>query len=206
MSRSARPPRRRSRLRAGSLLFACAAALSAAPLALTLAPAACSSVDSAATVEVTCPPFDDPATPNVVEFDRVSAVLERRCGTIDCHGSPSRPFKVYGQPGLRRPEDADTTNVPDLAGYYPGGDAGTTDAEIDDNYRSLCGLEPELVARVVKGELDPAGLTVVRKARLREKHKGGLIWNEGEPGDVCLVSWLQGTPIASKCDEELGHP
>ena len=46
--------------------------------------------------DVVCPSLDG--------FRVVSQVLERRCGTIDCHGDGARPFRVYGRTGLRRPE------------------------------------------------------------------------------------------------------
>lgn len=204
-----------------------------------------------ATVTTACVPFDanDPDDPFVV----VSEVLERRCGTLDCHGQPARPLRLYGNSGLRRPEpepgtedckvDADCVAgsrcevdvgcidaaIADYAQYYPGG-TGTTPSERLENWQSLCGLEPELLTvvyccSVEKGRckgfdhdgtcgdpeaFDPEKLTVIRKARLREKHKGGLVWNEGDDGDVCLTSWLTGAyddgaiePTA--CVNELGH-
>ena len=42
-----------------------------------------------------CPPIED--------FRSVSALLEQRCGTLDCHGDVARPFKLYGRIGLRAP-------------------------------------------------------------------------------------------------------
>ena len=44
---------------------------------------------------------------------------------------------------------------------------------------------------VVKGA-PVEDLTLIRKPRLEEKHKGGRIWGTGtREGDACLVSWLQ---------------
>ena len=136
----------------------------------------------------------------------VSAVLERRCGTLDCHGQASRPLRIYGQYGLRRPEPEGSPNVENYAEYYSGGKEPTTLAELEDNYRLLLGLEPELTAKVYREGRAPDVLTLVRKARLREKHKGGLLWNKGDPGDVCLTNWLTGSTDTTQCEVELGHP
>lgn len=143
---------------------------------------------------------------DVNSFRPVSAVLERRCGTLDCHGQASRPLRIYGQYGLRRYEPADSPNVENYAEYYSGGKEPTTLAELEDNYRSILGLEPELTAKVYAKTAAPETLTIVRKARLQEKHKGGLLWNKGDPGDVCLTNWLTGNTDTTQCEVELGHP
>lgn len=136
-------------------------------------------------------------------FAPVSTVLEARCGTLDCHGSLARPMRIFGQSGLRRPIDFAAAEAGDPiqkaladeveAGadeYYPGGAQATTPSERLENYKAMCGLEPELTARVVQGSADVDTLTLFRKMRLLEKHKGGRIFNEGQPGDVCLAQWL----------------
>ena len=97
-------------------------------------------------------------------------------------------------------------NVENYPEYYSGGKESTTLAELEDNYRSICALEPELTAEVFAMKSSPDVLTIVRKARLREKHKGGLLWNKGEPGDVCMTNWLTGNTDLSQCEVELGHP
>lgn len=150
--------------------------------------------------DIAAPPFEQ------VSFRPFSAVMERRCGTLDCHGHASRPLRIYGQYGLRRPEPADTTNVENYAEYYSGGKEPTTLAELEDNYRSICALEPELVAQVYAKTSPPDVLTIVRKARLREKHKGGPIWNQGDPGDVCMINWLTGVNDSTQCEVELSQP
>jgi hypothetical protein len=162
--------------------------------------AGCSGVDESAVVSVQCPP-GDPAS-----FRPVSAVVEQRCGTLDCHGSSFRPLRIYGRYGLRRPEIRDAGSELLYEEYYPGGDEPTTDAELEDNLRSICGLEPELLTGVVAKTSDPGVLSFIRKPRLREKHKGGLIWYKGDPGDQCLTNWLTGGKDVSKCQEELSHP
>lgn len=163
-------------------------------------PLACASVDPDSRNTIECP-TDDPAL-----FRPVSQVLELRCGTLDCHGQAARALRLYGQYGLRRPEVEGSENVADYAEYYPGGKEPTTDAELADNIRSLCGLEPEIMTLVVRAEKKPEDLTLVRKARLEEKHKGGRIWFKGTEGDRCLVAWLDGTLATvgtGACEDEL---
>jgi|GEM_PF-1586799 len=150
--------------------------------------------------EIVAPPLDP------VVLRPFSAVMERRCGTLDCHGHVSRPLRIFGQYGLRRPEPEGSPNVENYADYYSGGKEQTTLAELEDNYRSICALEPELLADVFAKTASPDVLTIVRKARLREKHKGGLLWNKGEPGDVCMTNWLTGSTDMAQCEVELGHP
>jgi hypothetical protein len=169
--------------------------------AVALASVACSSVDPTAVVTVTGPSFGAVGS----SFRPISAVLERRCATLDCHGSTYRPLKIYGQIGLRRPEPEGSPNVMSYEDYYSGGSEPTTEAELFDNYLSVTGLEPEILEAVVDGKALPDALTLVRKPRLREKHKGGLIWTQSDPGDLCLINWLTGIDDTAPCDQELSH-
>jgi len=148
--------------------------------------------------QVTCPPAGD--------FRVVSAMLERRCGTADCHGAPQRPLRLYGQFGIRRPEPEGSPNVPEFDEYYPGGQVATTDAEVADNYLSTCAIEPEKMALVLQGEEEVDSLTLVRKPRLEEKHKGGRVWDGATTGDKCLTSWITGTLDKEACRLELERP
>jgi hypothetical protein len=161
--------------------------------------AGCSSVDPSAFNLVKGPAFGESGA----DFQPVSAVFERRCGTLDCHGSAFRPMRIYGQNGLRRPEPKGSKNVGDFAEYSSGGLEPTTLAELSDNYQSIVSLEPELVAQVVQGLSSPDRLSVIRKARLQEKHKGGLLWYQGDPGDACLTNWFTSVDDTSPCDQEL---
>ncbi|MEM6791438.1 MAG: hypothetical protein AAF715_28225, partial [Myxococcota bacterium] len=43
-----------------------------------------------------CPPLID------AEFEEISVVFERKCGSLDCHGQAQRNFAVFGQNGRRR--------------------------------------------------------------------------------------------------------
>jgi hypothetical protein len=113
----------------------------------------------------------------------VSTALATSCGSLDCHGRAGQNLRLYGSIGLRLdPED------------LPGGeDDEMTPSEHDANYRSIVAFEPEALSRVwLDGGRDPARLTLVRKARGREAHKGGSAFPEGGDGDRCLLSWLSG--------------
>lgn len=137
------------------------------------------------------------ACPSSDEFRWVSQVFERRCGTLDCHGSYARPFRVYGRTGLRKPGQDLVTNGPQA----------TTSLEIDENRASACGLEPERMEAVLEGEADPLEtLTLLRKPLLIEAHKGGRVLAEDSPGARCILSWLDGAVDAEACAEELAIP
>jgi hypothetical protein len=85
----------------------------------------------------------------------------------------------------------------------PGGRATTTD-EIDADYQSVIGLEPEILAAVVQdGGARPERLTLVRKARGTEHHKGGALITPGDAQDRCLTSWLAGAVDESACASAL---
>ena len=163
-------------------LTAAAAVLAGAGLAQ-----GCTDLGAAPTVE--CPSFE--------EFRTVSPLLEQRCGTLDCHGNTARPLRLYGQYGLRYAPDGDEE-------LFSGNLAApTTDLEIERNYFSVCGIEPEKMEMVTSGAEPADTLTLVRKPRLTEKHKGGRIWNEGKPEDRCLVSWIEGDFNPQDCARAL---
>lgn len=112
----------------------------------------------------------------------VSPMMERRCGTLDCHGHDQRPMRLFGELGLRHPQELNRT----------GGDS-TTARELDANYRAVCSIEPEKTTNVA---LDPGGQSVnklylVRKARGQERHKGGKVFDPFDDADRCVVGWLR---------------
>ncbi len=120
--------------------------------------------------------------------DHVSELMERRCGTLDCHGNDYRPMRLYGELGLRHSREINQS----------GGNATTT-YERYSNYLSVCGIEPEKTADVA---LDPAGqsvnqLLLVLKARGKEGHKGGKVFNPFDDADLCVVGWLRGDHVNS---------
>jgi hypothetical protein len=164
--------------------------MSAARLALAMGLLVCAAAcvtESADTRVVT--PVPDRAT-----FPPVSDLLDRRCGTLDCHGVTYRNLRIYGREGLRlAPTDRPSSK--------PG---TTTVAEYDATFASLVGLEPELTGAVVtEGGARPERLTFVRKARGTEEHKGLAIWAEGGLEDLCVTTWLAGKIDTATCTKAL---
>jgi hypothetical protein len=142
---------------------------------------ACSSTATDATVTI--------AEPDRASFVPVGDLLEKRCGTLDCHGSAFRNLRIYGSFGLRfAPSDR------------PLSKGQTTAAEYDQSFRSIVALEPEIMHAVVtEGGANPDRLTFVRKARGSEHHKGGSLMQPGDPSDVCILSWLAGHTDVAGC-------
>jgi len=154
--------------------------------------AACISAADSLPTKDKCPPADD--------FRIVSQMLERRCGTLDCHGVVERPLRIYGRTSLRLPDKSVQGD------YVTGGMVETTDAEVNANYEAACGLEPERMANVVAKKEDVTSLTLVRKPRLTESHKGGMVLPPNSAGDKCLTSWIEGTVNDAACVAELQKP
>lgn len=135
--------------------------------------------------------------PDRASFPLVSGALERRCATLDCHGDAARNLRLFTGSGLR----LNATDVP--------GSGSTTEAEHDASYRSVVGLEPEVMSAVVAEHgRAPERLTLVRKARGTEEHKGGAMIQAGNAADRCLLSWLAGAPDEASCElsAEYGPP
>jgi len=132
--------------------------------------------------------------PDQNDFVNVSPVFERRCGTLDCHGQVGRPLRIYSGLGLRLPNDA---------GNLPGTTATTPD-EITTNYRSVIGLEPEEMTRVIAGEDPPRSLLILKKPLLLEAHKGGPAFApSGDPGETCITTWIQGQADKNACNQAI---
>ncbi len=56
-------------------------------------------------------------------------ILETSCATLDCHGKPGRPLRLYAETGLRAPDNTDRK-------------APLTDAEYQANVEALLGVDP----------------------------------------------------------------
>jgi hypothetical protein len=111
----------------------------------------------------------------------VGTVFERRCGSLDCHGTVTRNLRIYSSRGLRRPNEA---------GLLPG-QGDTTLEESTDNYNSILLLEPERTNEVLRGEQSPETVMLVLKKPLGlESHKGGLSIRKGDDAERCIVTWL----------------
>jgi hypothetical protein len=120
------------------------------------------------------------ASPGSFRSAGVTTVFEKRCGSLDCHGTPARNLRIYSSRGMRLPNDA---------GLLPG-QGDTTLDEISANYQSLLTLEPEQTNNVIAGE-DPYTLLIVKKPLEIEKHKGGPVIRKGDDAERCIVSWLR---------------
>ncbi len=113
--------------------------------------------------------------------------MGRRCGTLDCHGSTTRPMRLYGGFGLRDPSGTDVS-----------GGKSTTAAELVLNYEAVCSIEPEATQAAVDDDGQSADqLLVVEKALGVEAHKGGQVVTQGSPGYNCIAGWLKSDPPAT---------
>ena len=125
----------------------------------------------------------------------VAPAIGMKCGTLDCHGNIARNMRIYSQYGLRMA-------LNDTPGGMP-----ITPFEVDADYRSVSGLEPEIMDQVIAdGGANPERLTLIRKARGTEHHKGGAVVQVGDPMDICLTTWLTGSPNKDACDQASQPP
>jgi hypothetical protein len=132
--------------------------------------------------------------PDQAQFSAVSPMLERRCGTLDCHGQGGRPLRLYSGRGLRLPNDA---------GNAPGKN-DTTEEEVAANYRAVIGLEPEQLTRVIAGVKQPRDLLLLKKPLNLEGHKGGPAFAPtNDPAEVCLTTWIRGTVDTTACTKAI---
>jgi hypothetical protein len=134
------------------------------------------------------------SAPSPSDFPDVANALQMRCGTLDCHGQIGRNMRLYGFGGLR-------LSAPET----PNGDP-TTDQEFAASYDSVVGLEPEALSDVVTHQADPDQLSLVRKMRGIERHKGGQQSRVGDVLDRCVVSWLIGSFDPAPCGSVISAP
>ena len=126
--------------------------------------------------------------PPRTNFESVADAMQPHCGTLDCHGQAGRNMRLFGSRGLRLAPDATPL------------DGDTTPAEYDATFWSVVGLEPETMTAVVADMgADPERLSLIRKARGHERHKGGTLMTAGDSLDQCLTSWLAGVVLTSPC-------
>lgn len=113
----------------------------------------------------------------------VDPYIQRRCGTLDCHGQPGRAYRIYGVNGFR---------LYNIDAGLVSGQQPTVEAEVRANYQAAIGIEPEEMSRVVakQGE-DVDRLLLLRKPLRLERHKGGPAMSEDDAGYRCVVAWLR---------------
>lgn len=131
-----------------------------------------------------------PKEPDRATFPPVADLMARRCGSLDCHGTRARNLRIFSSLGLRL-----------AATDWPTSHANaTTTAEYDEDYLAVVGLEPEILGNVVsEGGAHPERLTLVRKARNAEHHKGEQLLREGDEADRCITSWLASSTDVAAC-------
>jgi hypothetical protein len=128
----------------------------------------------------------------------VSAMMESRCGGLDCHGQVGRPLRLYSQRGLRFATPQEDTKLRD--------DRPTTPEERRENYQSVIGLEPEGLGDTLASD----GVYVNHQLLLKPlddasgvgvRHKGGPVLqaNPNDPGWACLHGWARGKPNRQAC-------
>jgi hypothetical protein len=131
----------------------------------------------------------------------VGNFLGHRCGSLDCHGQPGRNMRVWGCEGMRL-----SPNDVSICKRSLGGQS-TTEAEHQATYRSVVGLEPTVMSEVVANHgKNPELLTLIRKPRGLESHKGGTLFVPGDDQDVCLTSWLSGRTNVTACNNAFESP
>ncbi len=133
------------------------------------------------------------AGPDRAAFDAVHPLLQRRCGTLDCHGAAARNWPSWGYGGLR----LDPADTPD--------GRPSTPAEIERTYHALVALEPERSV-VLLGGASPETTTFYRKALELERHKGGRRIAPGTDADRCLRGFLAGAPDPGACARATAEP
>lgn len=159
----------------------------AASLACALFVAACGLPENSGVIGLHLPDHN--------AFPQVADALQPSCGTLDCHGQPGRNLRLYGGRGLRLDPHGNSADEP------------TTDSEYQASFRSLTALEPEaLDAVVASGGTDVERLSLLRKGRGVERHKGGVQMQAGDPLDRCLVSWLSGRIDTAACARVASAP
>ena len=111
--------------------------------------------------------------------------LGSHCGSLDCHGAVERNLRVYSYNGLRI-DGVSGNNV-------------TTAAEYEATYEAVVGFDPEMLDAVVQDHgARPERWIIVRKGRGTEHHVGGAALSP-LIAQVCLTSWLVGTPNPEAC-------
>jgi hypothetical protein len=132
--------------------------------------------------------------PSRDDFPGVADALQVSCATLDCHGQVGRNLRLYGYGGLRL-----------SATDSPAGDP-TSEPEYLASYESLVSLEPEILSNVVTLQADPNQLSLVRKTRGIEHHKGGQRAQTGDALDLCIVLWLTGKFDPNPCNDVVNAP
>lgn len=115
--------------------------------------------------------------------EHVHPFAERACGSLDCHGDPGRPLRLYAEEiGLRARDELRGTPL--------------TDAELRSNALALVGIDPW------PASLDDH-LALRKPLRVGAggvEHEGDDLWlDRADPAYACLRGWLAGAVDAARC-------
>lgn len=105
-------------------------------------------------------------------INEVDGYVSVGCATLDCHGDPGRPLRLYSEIGLRESTDRDlplSTN------------------ELEANALSFVAVDsapPLQHLAILKPLAESAGGLA---------HVGGDVWADvNDPGYLCVLAWLEG--------------
>lgn len=132
------------------------------------------------------PPGEPGKIPDFASYKEtgVGKMLEARCGTLDCHGSIVRPLRIYSTNGLRKAITDDGQRAK----------GATTAEEEADNYLSVIGLEPELMATAFATKKFDNVQLLLKPLGIEKgiRHKGGAIFDASQDDDgwQCLLGWV----------------
>lgn len=114
----------------------------------------------------------------------VQPYVEAGCATLDCHGDPGHPLRLYSELGLRQSSDLRPSALAEDTEPL-----AITEAELDDNRRSFAALElandgPAQHLALLKPLAVSAGGI---------HHEGPSLWSStAAPGYQCLRAYLAG--------------
>lgn len=128
----------------------------------------------------------------------VQPYVEVGCATLDCHGDPGHPLRLYSELGLRKAGGLRTAPISET--HDP---VALTDAELEDNRLSFAAIAlatdtpAEHLALLKPLAVGAGGIA----------HEGPVLWTStGAPGYRCLRAYLvagDDGDAASQCAEAL---
>jgi len=125
----------------------------------------------------------------------VDTFMQRRCGTLDCHGQVGRPLRIYSPNGLRLNDGPNGARD----------DRGIQANESAANYYAVVGLEPEQISLCLTTQGAFTDFLLLKKPLGIDqggvRHKGGSVLRSTDSGFDCLLGWASGQVDKAKCDD-----
>lgn len=121
------------------------------------------------------------------------------CATLDCHGDPGRPLRLYAELGLRAGDALRPRALSEAVEAEP-----LSAQELADNVLAFRAI----AAAHRNGDEELALSKPLARSAGGAEHVGGDIFDSTEaPGHRCLQAWIAGEPDDGACDDaraELG--